>query len=157
MNIRTLFTGVALSAVLMSTVLMSTAPAQAGQSPASARNSGDTAQAAEKLPIMDGGAGPCSLELTVFGADGKPVYDATIKVHIAYGFAGARRLDLQAGTNAEGKLRFTGIPARVHRPPLEFLASKADLQATVAYDPAEECQAKQQMTLKKSNPQAAER
>jgi len=36
---------------------------------------------------MDGGADPCSLELTVTDAEAKPVYAATIKVHITYGFA----------------------------------------------------------------------
>src|SRR6266853_1630840 len=76
----------------------------------------------EKVPVMNGGAGPCSVELTVIGADGKPVYAATLKVHIADGFGGIRRLDLEAGTDSEGKVKFTGLPARVHRPPLEFRA-----------------------------------
>src|SRR6266853_3407238 len=84
----------------------------------------------EKVPVMNGGAGPCSLELTLIGADGKPVYAATLKVHIAYGFGGIRRLDLEAGTNSEGKVKFTGLPARVHRPPLEFRASKRSEEHT---------------------------
>jgi hypothetical protein len=37
----------------------------------------------EEVPVIQGGAGPCSLDLTVVGADGKPVYAATVKVHIA--------------------------------------------------------------------------
>jgi hypothetical protein len=111
------------------------------------------AEAAAKVPVMDGGAGPCSLELTVLGADSKPVYDATVKVHIAYGFAGARRLDLQAGTNADGKVRFTGLPARVRRPPLEFNAKKDQLEGSVTYDPTSECQAKHDLTLEKPKPQ----
>jgi len=78
----------------------------------------------EKVPVIRGGAGPCSLELTVMGADGKPAYAATVKVHIAYGFGGMRRLDLEAGTNSDGKVKFAGLPARVQRPPLEFHASK---------------------------------
>ena len=113
------------------------------------------AQAAHTVPVMDGGAGPCSMELTVLGPDGKPVYDATVKVHISYGFAGARRLDLQAGTNVDGKLKFTGIPARVHRPPLEFNATKGDLQGTITDDPTDQCQAKENLTLAKSNAQPA--
>ena len=104
----------------------------------------------EKVPVMDGGAGPCSLELTVAGADGKPVYGATIKVHIAYGLGGIRRLDLEAGTNSEGKVKFTGLPARVHRPPLEFRASKDEFEGVAAYDPSAECQAKHDITLEKS-------
>jgi hypothetical protein len=111
------------------------------------------AQTVTNVPVMDGGAGPCSLELTITGPGTKPVYDATVKVHIAYGFAGARKLDLQAGTNADGKLKFTGLPARVHRPPLEFQATKGEFQAVVDYDPSAECEAKHEITLGKPKPQ----
>jgi hypothetical protein len=52
-------------------------------------------QTREKVPVVDGGAGPCYLELTVTGADGKPVYAATVKIHIGYGFGGMRKLDLE--------------------------------------------------------------
>lgn len=107
----------------------------------------------EKVPVMDGGAGPCSLELTVTGADGKPVYAATVKVHIAYGFGGMRRLDLEAGTNSDGKVKFAGLPARVHRPPIEFHASKDEFDGVAAYDPSTECQAKHDITLEKSKAQ----
>jgi hypothetical protein len=106
--------------------------------------------AAQKVPVMDGGAGPCSLELTVSTPDAKPVYAATIKVHIAYGFAGVRRLDLEAGTNSDGKVKFTGLPARVRRPPLEFRASKDDLIGVATYDPESECKAKHDITLEKA-------
>ena len=99
---------------------------------------------------MDGEAGPCSLELTINSPDGKPLYAAKVKVHIAYGFGGFHRLDLEAGTNWEGKLKFTGLPARVHRPPLEFNASKDDLQGVATYDPAAECQGKHDLTLSKA-------
>ena len=107
----------------------------------------------EKVPVMDGGAGPCSLELTVTGADGKPVYAATVKVHIAYGFGGMRRLDLEAGTNSDGKVKFAGLPARVHRPPIEFHASKDEFDGVAAYDPSTECQTKHDITLEKSKAQ----
>lgn len=106
-------------------------------------------QNAEKIPIIDGGAGPCSLELTVLGHNGNPLYGATVKVHIAYGFAGAHRLDLQAGTNSDGKVKFTGLPARVHRPPLEFHAANDAFEGIATYDPAAECQAKHEVTLEK--------
>ena len=105
------------------------------------------AHSAPDVPVMDGGAGACSLELLVTTADGNPVQAATVKVHIAYGFAGIRRLDLEAGTNAEGKLKFIGLPSRVHRPPLEFHASKGLLAGLATYNPAAECQAKHQIVL----------
>jgi hypothetical protein len=108
---------------------------------------GPAAQATERVPVMDGGAGPCSVELTVTRADGKPVYAARIKVHIAYGFGGMRRLDLEAGTNSDGKVKFSGLPARVRRPPLEFHAAKDELVGVAIYDPSTECDAKHGIAL----------
>lgn len=98
---------------------------------------------------MDGGAGPCSLELTVTDTDAKPVYAATIKVHIAYGFAGIRRLDLEAGTNVDGKVKFTGLPSRVKKAPLEFRATKDDLEGVATIDPSSECQATRTVSMAK--------
>jgi len=121
-----------------------------GQSKPDDQSSSTTPQ---KIPVMDGGAGPCSLELTVTDADAKPVYAATIKVHIAYGFAGIRRLDLEAGTNSDGKVKFTGLPRRVHQAPLEFRAAKDDLQGLATFDPSTECEAKRTISLAK--PKAA--
>jgi hypothetical protein len=109
----------------------------------------------EKVPVIRGGAGPCSLELTVMGADGKLAYAATVKVHIAYGFGGMRRLDLEAGTNSDGKVKFTDLPQRVARPPLEFHASKDEFEGVAAFDPATECQARRDITLVKSKAQDA--
>ena len=107
----------------------------------------------EKVPVIQGGAGPCSIELTVMGANGKPVYAATVKVHIAYGFGGMRRLDLEAGTNSDGKVKFTDLPRRVVRPPLEFHALKDEFEGVAAYDPSTEYQAKHDITLAKSKGQ----
>ncbi len=107
----------------------------------------------EQVPVIQGSAGPCSLELTVMGADGKPVYAATVKVHIKYGFGGMRRLDLEAGTNSDGKVKFAGLPAKVQRPPLEFHASKEMFEGVASFDPSTECQAKHDITLKKSKVQ----
>jgi hypothetical protein len=109
--------------------------------------------AADKVPVMDGSAGPCSLQLTVTDPDGKPVYAADIKVHMAYGFGGIRRLDLEAGTNAAGKAKFIGLPSRVRRPPLEFRASKDQLAGVATYDPATECQAEHDIRIDKTTTQ----
>ena len=106
----------------------------------------------EKVPVIDGGAGSCSVELKVRGADGKPVYAATVKVHIKYGFGGIRRLDLEAGTNSDGKVKLAGLPARVQRPPLEFHASKDELEGIASFDPSTECQAKREIALEKPKP-----
>jgi hypothetical protein len=110
---------------------------------------------AQDVPVMDGGAGPCTLDLTVTDGKGKPMYGVTIKVHIAYGFAGIRKLDLEAGTNSDGKVRFKGLPIKVHNPPLEFHATKDDLTGLASYDPAAECQAKHDIVMEKLSKTAA--
>ncbi len=107
------------------------------------------AQSAQPVPVIDGGAGPCSFELTVMNPDGKPAAAADVKVHIEYGFGGFRRLDLEAGANVDGKVRFTGLPAKVKRSPLEFRASKDQLMGVATFDPLTECQAKHDVTLQK--------
>lgn len=105
-------------------------------------------QNSPQIPSMDGAAGRCSVLLTVT-ADGKPVNAANVKVHIEYGFGGFHRLDLEAYTNEAGLLKFTGLPAKVHRPPLEFHASKDQLSGIATYDPAAECEARHDLPLAK--------
>jgi hypothetical protein len=102
---------------------------------------------AQPPPSIDAGLGPCALELTVTTKDGKAAGASNVKVHIAYGFGGFHKLDLEAGTNSDGKVKFTGLPSRVRRPPLEFRASKDQLTGIAMYDPASECQAKHDIVL----------
>jgi hypothetical protein len=109
-------------------------------------------QRADDIPVTDGGSGPCSVELTVTEADAKPVYAARIDVHMAYGFAGAHKLDMGVYTNAQGKARFTGIPAKVKKPPIEFHAKKDDLIGLATMDPGTECQARHDIVLAKAKP-----
>lgn len=115
---------------------------------------GEKPSADAQVPVIDGAVGPCSLELTILGADSKPVYNATVKVHITYGFGGFHHLDLQAGTNSNGKVKFTGLPAKVHNPPLEFDASKDGLEGSVNFDPLNECHGKHDLALEKPKPEA---
>jgi len=100
------------------------------------------------VPVIDGGIGPCSADFTITDADNKPVYAAKIKVHIAYGFMYARKLDLEVGTNADGKARFTGLPDRVKRG-LFFEASEGDRVGNAFQDPGANCQAKLEITLRR--------
>ena len=101
---------------------------------------------AHKVPVIDGAAGSCSLDLTVT-SEGKPVYAAKVKVHIAYGFGGFRKLDLEASTNVDGKVKFTGVPSKVRLQTLEFRASKDQMSGSLSYDPGTECQAKRELAL----------
>lgn len=101
------------------------------------------------VPAIDGGLGPCTAAFTINDTDSKPVYAAKIKVHIAYGFASVRKLDLEVSTNADGKARFTGLPDRTKHG-LFFEASEGDRTATAFDDPASTCQAQFTLVLRKS-------
>ena len=112
------------------------------------------AQQADDIPVTDGGSGPCSIEFSVTDGDAKPVYAARIDVHMAYGAFGAHKLDMSVYTNAQGKARFTGIPIKVRKPPIEFQAKKGDLIGVATMDPLTECQAKHDIVLDKAKPRA---
>ena len=129
-------------AVLTCLLLASICPAQ---EPANSEPSSKSATA--QVPVIDGGAGPCSVELTIHDVDAKPVYAAKVRVHIDYGFGGFHKLDLEAATNADGKVKFTGLPARVRRPPLAFHVSKDKLEGLATADPETECEAKRGITI----------
>jgi|ERR1700731_2910064 len=111
-------------------------------------------QKPDDIPVTDGTSGPCSIEFAVTDSDGKPVYAARIDAHLAYGAFGAHKLDMGVYTNAQGKARFTGIPAKVRKPPIEFNAKKDDLVGVATMDPATECQAKHDIVMAKSKPPA---
>ena len=104
------------------------------------------------VPVIDGGLGPCTADFTINDSAAKPVYAAKIKVHIAYGFASVRKLDLEVSTNADGKARFTGLPNRVKRG-LFFEASESDRTASAFDDPSSTCQAQFTLVLRKSTEQ----
>jgi hypothetical protein len=111
-------------------------------------------QKPDDIPVTDGTSGPCSIEFSVTDSDGKPVYAARIDVHMAYGAFGAHKLDMGVYTNAQGKARFIGIPAKVRKPPVEFNAKKDDLVGVATMDPATECQAKHDIAMAKAKPSA---
>lgn len=106
-------------------------------------------QPSQDIPNTDAQSGPCSIELSVIGPDGKPVYAAKIDYHAAYGAFGAHKLDMTVYSNADGKAKFTGIPAKVKKPPIEFNAKKDDLVGVATMDPASECQAKHDIVMDK--------
>jgi hypothetical protein len=106
-------------------------------------------QKPDDIQVTDAQSGPCSIELSVTGADGKPVYAARIDYHAEYGFMGAHKLDMTVYSNADGKAKFTGIPAKVKKPPIEFKAKKDDLVGVATMDPVTECQAKHDIVMAK--------
>jgi hypothetical protein len=108
---------------------------------------GETTADAHAVPLIDGNIGPCSVEFTVTDASNAPVYDAKIRVHIAYRFLSAHKLDLEVGTNVDGRARVSGLPEKV-KEALHFKASQADRYGETFYNPAEGCTAKRAIVLK---------
>ena len=100
------------------------------------------------IPAVDAGIGQCTADFTITDTDNKPVYLAKIKVHIAYGFMSARKLDLEVSTNVDGKARFTGLPDRTKRG-LFFDADEGERTGTAFDDPSKTCQAQFPITLRK--------
>ena len=106
----------------------------------------------QDVPVIDGELGPCSLDLTVNDGSGKPVFGVKVKVRIVYGFMGVKKMDLEAQTNVNGKVRFAGLPNKVRNPPLEFRASKDELVGLATANPATECKAQHDIVLEKPKP-----
>ncbi len=104
--------------------------------------------ASKTVPVIDGGIGPCTADFVITDASGKPLYDAKIDVHIAYGFLNAHKLDLEVGTNIDGKARFTGLPDRIKHG-FYFYATQGDLQAEAFDDPTTNCKAQFALALRK--------
>jgi len=100
------------------------------------------------VPLMDAGIGPCTADFTITDSAGTPVYAAKVKVHIAYGFMNVRKLDLELGTNIDGKAGFTGLPDHIKHG-LYFQASEGDRAGEAFDDPANTCKAQFTITLLK--------
>jgi hypothetical protein len=92
------------------------------------------------IPVVDGKIGTCTADFTVKDTTDKPIYNAKIDVLIKYGFFSMRKTELEAGTNSNGKARFTGLPNRL-RNPMEFNITSGNLSKTVTDDPSDTCNA----------------
>ena len=111
--------------------------------------SGAQAPAASPKPalaVISGRLGPCAADFTVTDAGGSPIYAAAIHVRIRYGLMGLKRMDLEVGTNSDGKARVEGLPASAK--PLVYDISSGDKKTTVDQNLATRCQAAYPVSLK---------
>jgi hypothetical protein len=109
-----------------------------------------TAAAADphSVPAVDAGLGDCFADFLITGTDNKPVYAAKVSVRVSYGFLNAHRLDLEVGTNVDGKARFNGLPGNLKHG-LFFQASEGDRTGSAFDDPSKTCKAQFAITLRK--------
>ena len=96
--------------------------------------------------MIDARLGGCSADFTVKDAAGKPVYNAVVHVRIRYGLMGVKRMDLEVGTNSDGKARVVGLPTKAR--PLVFDISRGDAKASVTQDLTASCRAIHEIELK---------
>ena len=99
-----------------------------------------------ELPVLKARLGNCSADFIVKSADGAPVYLALVHVRVRYGAMGIKRMDLEVGTNSEGKARIEGLPDKAR--PMTYDVQKDDAKAVVDQDVAKTCQGKFDVTLK---------
>jgi hypothetical protein len=121
------------------------APAPATPAPATAPAAAP-AQAAPELPVLDARLGGCSADFLVKNADGAPVYLALIHVRVRYGALGIKRMDLEVGTNSDGKARVKGLPDKARL--MTWDITKDDKKTVVDQDVEKSCQGKYEVTLK---------
>jgi hypothetical protein len=60
--------------------------------------------------------GRCSAVITVTGADSQPIYGARITARVQYGVMGVKKLDLEAFTGPDGKVKITRLPESLKKP-----------------------------------------
>ncbi len=91
--------------------------------------------------------GPCSAAITVTGADSKPIYAAKITARVQYGVMGIRKLDLEAYTGPDGKLKITRLPESLKKP-MVIHVSKDEKGDQVEFNPAQGCHATFEVQLR---------
>ena len=136
--------------VLMAVVVLSFWCAAQNNPPQNQNTQGNEkngqSNASQKVPEISGNLGGCSVEVRVIDSAGKPVYGAQVSVHMRYGFGGFHRLDLQIGTNSDGRARFVCLTERA-RMPLSFYADYHGRETVVPVDLRQNCHQKQDATI----------
>jgi len=89
-------------------------------------------------PVISADLGACTADFKVTDKADKPVYDAKVSVTIRFGFMAKRKTELEAATDANGQLKFIGMPSEAKRD-IAFSVRKDAMSQTVPYDPAANC------------------
>ena len=108
--------------------------------------SSETAADPHSVPIVDAGLGSCSADFNIHDTTDKPVYAA--KIHVRINYRRFHRLDMEVGTNIDGKARFIGLPDKL-KDGLFFEASEGDRTGNAFDDPSKTCKAQFTVTLRK--------
>ena len=103
--------------------------------------SGAQAAASPAVPAeISADLGTCSASITVTGVDSKPIYAAKITTRIQYGLLGVKRLDLEAYTGSDGKVKIASLP-EVLKKPMYIHITQGDKEQIVEFRPSVKCEA----------------
>jgi hypothetical protein len=91
--------------------------------------------------------GPCSALIIVTDSDSKPIYGAKVTTRIQYGLLGVKKLDLEAYSSADGRIKITNLPETLKKPMYIHIA-KDDKQETEVFKPELQCRATFKVQLK---------
>ena len=91
--------------------------------------------------------GSCTVDFHITDLAGNPLYNAKIHTLIRYGFWSKRKLELEAGTNADGKARFVRLPDEAKKP-IVFDIQYQEQKASQSYDPGVNCHASYNVPLR---------
>jgi hypothetical protein len=105
-----------------------------------------------KVPSVDAGRGPCTVDFRVTDSQQKPIANAWVYVEIRHGFLGLRKIELQVPTDARGRARVTGLSYETRSHPLEFRIQHGDDYRIIYHYPAGDCDARMIVTLPKAQP-----
>lgn len=89
-------------------------------------------------PTISADLGACTADFKVTDAQDKPMYDAKVHAIIRYGFMAKRKTELEAATDANGQVKFIGMPSDPKRD-IVFDVRKGNLTQSVPYDPTANC------------------
>jgi hypothetical protein len=99
-----------------------------------------------ELAVLKAGLGSCSADFTVTDANGSAAYPAIIHVRVRYGFMGVKRMDLEVGTNNDGKARIEGLPAKAKS--LVYDITQDDRKGSAEQDLSKDCHANLAVSLR---------
>jgi hypothetical protein len=99
-----------------------------------------TAQSQAASAEISADLGRCSAIISVTDADSKPIYGARITARVQHGAMGVKKLDLEAFTGPDGKVKITRLPESLKKPMVIHVDkdNKGDL---VEFKPALSCHA----------------
>ena len=110
-------------------------------------NAAQSTPAATTPSEISADLGPCSALIIVTNSDSKPIYGAKVTTRIQYGLLGVKKLDLEAYSGADGRIKITNLPETLKKPMYIHIA-KDDMQEIEEFKPEVQCHATLKVQLK---------